>query len=83
MLNGDEQVNQVTDECRIETGTCPSSDLAGTSDQNVAFDELVALLRHLGFSMRTAGSHHIFSRDGVAEILICSHGVTVQPNRTT
>ena len=49
--------------------------LAGTSDQNIDFDELVVLLRHLGFSMRTAGSHHIFSKDGVAEIL------NLQPRR--
>ncbi|HEX8410856.1 MAG TPA: type II toxin-antitoxin system HicA family toxin [Thermoanaerobaculia bacterium] len=43
--------------------------LAGTSDQNISFAELVALLRHLGFQCRTAGSHHIFSREDVAEIL--------------
>jgi hypothetical protein len=43
--------------------------LSGTSDQNVPFDELVTLLRYLGFQLRTAGSHHIFSREGVAEIL--------------
>ena len=49
--------------------------LAGTSDQNVAFAELVVLLRHLGFSMRMAGSHHIFSRNGVTEIL------NLQPRR--
>jgi len=49
--------------------------LSGTSDQNIAFDELVALLRHLGFSMRTTGSHHIFSREAVAEIL------NLQPRR--
>lgn len=49
--------------------------LAGTSDQNVAFDELVSLLRHLGFAMRVAGSHHTFTRDGVAEIL------NLQPRR--
>ena len=43
--------------------------LAGTSDQNISFTELVALLRYLGFELRTAGSHHIFSREGVVEIL--------------
>ena len=43
--------------------------LAGTSDQNISFAELVTLLRHLGFELRTAGSHHIFARQGVAEIL--------------
>jgi hypothetical protein len=43
--------------------------LAGTSDQNIPFTELVTLLMHLGFHMRTVGSHHIFSRQNVAEIL--------------
>lgn len=49
--------------------------LAGTSDQNLSFAELVTLLQHLGFDVRTAGSHHIFSRKGVAEIL------NLQPRR--
>ena len=49
--------------------------LAGTSDQNIAFDELVTLLRSLGFALRTAGSHHIFSRQDVTEIL------NLQPRR--
>ena len=49
--------------------------LAGTSDQNSSFNELVALLRYFGFDGRTAGSHHIFSREDVAEIL------NLQPRR--
>ena len=36
---------------------------------------LVALLGHFGFALRTAGSHHIFSREGVNEIL------NLQPRR--
>jgi len=43
--------------------------LRGTSDANISFDDLCALLRHLGFVERIRGSHHIFSRDAVAEIL--------------
>jgi predicted RNA binding protein YcfA (HicA-like mRNA interferase family) len=44
--------------------------LRGTSDANVGFDELCDLLRRLGFAERQrGGSHRIFSRDGVAEIL--------------
>ena len=43
--------------------------LRGTSDANFGFDEVCALLRHLGFSERVRGSHHIFTRDGVPEIL--------------
>ena len=43
--------------------------LRGTSDANIPLDGLCALLRHLGFAERIRGSHHIFSRDGVAEII--------------
>ncbi len=43
--------------------------LHGTSDANIPFDGLCALLRHLGFAERIRGSHHIFSRDGVADII--------------
>jgi hypothetical protein len=43
--------------------------LRGTADANVAFDDLCGLLRHLGFAERVRGGHHIFTRDGVAEIL--------------
>jgi hypothetical protein len=43
--------------------------LAGRSDHNLSFDLLRAVLSSLGFRERIRGSHHIFSRDGVAEIL--------------
>jgi hypothetical protein len=43
--------------------------LSATSDQNIRFDELRALLVALGFNERVRGSHHIFARDGVTEIL--------------
>ena len=43
--------------------------LRGTSDQNVSFTDLCNLLTWLGFTFRTKGSHHIFHRDGVVEIL--------------
>jgi hypothetical protein len=43
--------------------------LRGTGDANINFADLCALLRHLGFTERIRGSHHIFSREGVAEIL--------------
>jgi hypothetical protein len=38
-------------------------------DANIAFEDLRTLLRHLGFAERVRGSHHIFTRDGVVEIL--------------
>ena len=43
--------------------------LRGTSDANIAFDDLRGLLRHLGFTERVKGGHHIFSLEGVEEIL--------------
>lgn len=43
--------------------------LRGTSDNNLAFAELCQLLRHLGFSERIRGSHHIFTKEGIEEIL--------------
>lgn len=43
--------------------------LRGASDANVAFDDLCQLLRQFGFDERIRGSHHIFTKDGIAEIL--------------
>jgi len=43
--------------------------LRGTSDANIFFDDLRRVLQNLGFDERIRGSHHIFSRAGVAEIL--------------
>lgn len=43
--------------------------LRGTADANVPFAGLCQLLRKLGFEERVRGSHHIFAREGVAEIL--------------
>ena len=43
--------------------------LGGFSDTNVMFDSLRHLLLKLGFSERIRGSHHIFAKEGVSEIL--------------
>jgi predicted RNA binding protein YcfA (HicA-like mRNA interferase family) len=43
--------------------------LRGTSDANISFNDLCQLLRHLGFDERIRGSHHIFTKEGVGEIL--------------
>lgn len=43
--------------------------LRGTADASIRFGDLRALLHGLGFHERIRGSHHIFSRDGVSEIL--------------
>jgi len=43
--------------------------LSGTADQNIRFEEVCGLLRALGFQERIRGSHHIFTREDVVEIL--------------
>lgn len=42
--------------------------LRGTSDKNIEFESLCALLKRLGFDERVKGDHHIFSKNGVAEM---------------
>ena len=41
--------------------------LRGTSDANIAFNNLRQLLRRLGFEERIRGSHHMFRKAGVEE----------------
>jgi YcfA-like protein. len=49
--------------------------LQGLSDANIAFDDLLRLLKHLGFEMRIRGSHHMFRKEGVSEkINLQRHG---------
>ena len=43
--------------------------MCGTSDANIPFDEMRQLLRTMGFQERIRGSHHIFSKIGIEEIL--------------
>lgn len=43
--------------------------LSGTSDRNISFAEMCQLLGRLGFEERIRGSHHVFMKDGVEEIL--------------
>ena len=43
--------------------------LRGTSDANIRFDDVRSLLRFFGFEERIRGSHHIFYKEGVVEIL--------------
>jgi hypothetical protein len=43
--------------------------LRGTADANLRFTDVCGLLRHLGFSERIRGDHHIFTRDGIREII--------------
>jgi len=43
--------------------------LEGKSDANISFTEMCHLLIRLGFDERIRGSHHIFTKDDVEEIL--------------
>ncbi len=43
--------------------------LRGTADANIRFSDLLRLLRDLGFDERVRGSHHIFFKSGIEEIL--------------
>ena len=43
--------------------------LLGTSDADIPFTPLLRLLKKLGFEERIRGSHHLFVREGVEEIL--------------
>jgi hypothetical protein len=43
--------------------------LSGSSDSNVEFDQLRRLLILLSFKERIKGSHHIFSKENIEEII--------------
>lgn len=43
--------------------------LSGRADANIEFTELRGLLTRLGFSEKIRGSHHIYTRPDVAEII--------------
>jgi len=43
--------------------------ISGRSDTNIHFDDLRKLLARLGFEERSRGSHHVFVRAGVEDII--------------
>ena len=43
--------------------------LSGKADANIDFSDLRWFLEHLGFEERIKSSHHIFTKNGVEEIL--------------
>jgi virulence-associated protein VapD len=43
--------------------------LSGKSDANIDFTDLRRLLNRYGFDERTKSSHHIFTKDGIEEII--------------
>jgi len=49
--------------------------LTGLSDKNIRFSDIRALIGDLGFAERIKGDHHIFSKEGVTEI------INIQPLR--
>lgn len=49
--------------------------LSGFSDKNIPFSELCSVLKYLGFEERIKGSHHIFFKEGIVEI------INIQPKK--
>jgi len=43
--------------------------VGGGSDSNIPFQQTRTLLKHLGFDERVSGSHHVFVRGGIEEII--------------
>lgn len=43
--------------------------LSAKTDKNFDFSDLVKILEIAGFSCRVKGSHHIFTREGIEEII--------------
>lgn len=43
--------------------------ISANSDENIPFDRTRTLLQHLGFIERIRGSHHVFSREDVEELI--------------
>ncbi len=48
--------------------------LCGTKDKDIDFDDLCKVVRDFEFKERISGSHHIFYKDGLDEI------INIQPN---
>lgn len=42
---------------------------SGDTDQSFPFVDLLKILDHYGFDKRVKGSHHIFFKDGIEEII--------------
>lgn len=52
----------------------------GASDTGVPFTDLCHLLSRLGFDLRIRGDHHIFTKEGIEEILnLQPKGVLAKP----
>jgi len=54
--------------------------LSGTADAGIRFDELCSMLESLGFEPRVKGSHHLFRKAGVEEMInLQRDGNTAKP----
>ena len=54
--------------------------LRGRSDANTRFSDLRAMMTYLGFEERIRGSHHLFDKDGIVEIVnLQSQGGQAKP----
>jgi predicted RNA binding protein YcfA (HicA-like mRNA interferase family) len=53
--------------------------LSGRAETNIDFDDLRRLLDHLGFDERIRGSHHVFVKPGIQDMITFS-GKAVWPN---
>ncbi|HVA24554.1 MAG TPA: type II toxin-antitoxin system HicA family toxin [Chloroflexota bacterium] len=43
--------------------------MGGKSDATIDFSQLLSLLASLGFDVRTEGSHHVVTKDGVEKLI--------------
>lgn len=43
--------------------------LSGASDKNINFEDIITVLYHFKFEERTKGSHHIFYRKDIENII--------------
>lgn len=43
--------------------------LSGSSDTNIPLQQMVSLLEYLGFARHAKGSHHVFDREDIAELI--------------
>jgi len=43
--------------------------LSGSADKNIRFEDLIKLINSLPFTERIKGDHHIFTKNGVKEII--------------
>jgi len=48
--------------------------LSGRSDANIEFSDITYILECMQFTLRIKGSHYIFSKDGIQEIINIQEG---------